>query len=167
MSLPADFHSERFADHSLERRGLPVGRPQLQFGVAEGQQLQQHVVAAIVELNPGDRLRMAAIEVLGQAQHRGERAHDSTLPAPQSAEILVPNLRHATPMILRNEGNGFDLVRLEAPQVVVPDEIVRVFVMPLVADVHADVVEQRRVLEPFALAIRQSVDAARVVEQRR
>jgi hypothetical protein len=38
--------------------------------------------------------------------------------------------------------------------------------MSLVADVHADVVEQRRVLEPLALAIRQTVHAARVIEQR-
>src|SRR3984893_8285290 len=121
MSLPADLHSERLADHALERRGLPVGRPQLQFGVAGGQELQQHVVAAIVELDPGDRLRMTAIEVLGQAQYRRERAYDPTLPAAQSPEILVPNLRHATSMILRNEGNGFDLVRFEAPPVVVPD----------------------------------------------
>jgi hypothetical protein len=167
MSLPADLHPEGLADHPLERSGLAVGRPELQLRVARGPELQQHVFAAVVKFDPGDGLRMAAIEILGQAQHRGERAHGAAPPAAQVAEALVPPARHATPMIPRNEGDCFDLVRLEPPQIVVPDEIVRMFMMPLVADVHADVVEQRRVLEPFAFAIRQSVDAARVVEQRR
>ena len=36
----------------------------------------------------------------------------------------------------------------------------------LVADVDADVVQERRILEPLALAIGQAVDAARLVEQR-
>ncbi len=34
----------------------------------------------------------------------------------------------------------------------------------LVADVHADVVQQRAVLEPLAFAVAQPVDAARLVE---
>ena len=37
--------------------------------------------------------------------------------------------------------------------------------VPLVADVHADVVEQRPVLEPLALAVGQPVGRARVVEE--
>jgi hypothetical protein len=78
MSLPADFHSEGFADHALERRGLTIGRPELQLRVAGGQELEQRVFAAVVKLDPGNGLRMAAIEVLGQAQYRGEGAHDAT-----------------------------------------------------------------------------------------
>jgi len=42
--------------------------------------LEQRVFAAVVKLDPGDGLRMAAVEVLGQAQDRGERAHDATPP---------------------------------------------------------------------------------------
>ena len=78
MGLPADFHSEGFADHALERRRLAVHRPELQLRVAGGPELEQRVFAAVVELDPGNGLRMAAIEVLGQAQYRGERAHDAT-----------------------------------------------------------------------------------------
>jgi hypothetical protein len=78
MSLPGDLHPERFADHALERRGLAVGRPQLQLRVAGGPELEQRVFAAVVKLDPGDGLRMAAIEVLGQAQDRGECAHRAT-----------------------------------------------------------------------------------------
>src|SRR3984893_3172097 len=46
MSLPADFHSEGFADHALERRGLAVGRPQLQLRVAGGPHLEQRIFSA-------------------------------------------------------------------------------------------------------------------------
>ena len=166
MGLLADLHPEALADHPLERRGLAVRRPQLQLRVAGGPELEQRVVAPVVKLDPGDGLRMAAIEVLGQAQYRGECAHDATLLPPQCAEGLVPAARHTTAMVLRNEGNRFDLVRLEPPQDAVPDEIERMLMMSLVADVHADVVEQRRVLEPLTLAIRQPVHAARVIEER-
>src|SRR6202049_3630601 len=72
MSLPADLHSERFADHALARRGLAVGRPQLQLRVAGGPEVEQRIFAAVVKLDPGDGLRVAAIEVLGQAQYRGK-----------------------------------------------------------------------------------------------
>jgi hypothetical protein len=125
MSLPADLHPQGLADRAHERRSLPVGCPQLQLGVAGGSDLEQHVFAAVVKLDPGDRLRMAAIEVLGQAQDRGECAHDTTALPRQSAEGLVPPARHTTAMVLRHERYRFDLVRLESPQVAVPDEIVR------------------------------------------
>jgi len=81
MSLPADFHSEGFADHALERRGLAVGRPQLELRIPGGPELEQRVFAAVVKLDPRDGLGMAAIEVLGQAYNRGERAHDASPPA--------------------------------------------------------------------------------------
>ena len=68
-------------------------------------------------------------------------------------------------MIARNQRDGFDLVGLEAAKVSVFRQIVRVLVMTLVADVDADVVQDGGVLEPLALAIRESVDRARVIEK--
>src|SRR5580700_7129733 len=100
MGLPADLHPEGLPDHAHERRRLAVGGPQLQLCVAGGSDLEQHVFASIVKLDPGDGLRMAAIEVLGQAQYRRECAHDATpLPA-QRPEGLVPAARHTTAMVL-------------------------------------------------------------------
>ena len=58
----------------LERGGVAAGGPQLELGVACRPQLQQGVVAAIVQLDAGDRLRVAAIEAFGEPQNRGERA---------------------------------------------------------------------------------------------
>src|SRR6185295_2391381 len=57
----ADFDSERLAGQTLERRGMARRRPQFQFRVAGGPQLQQIVVAAIVQLQASDGLGMAAI----------------------------------------------------------------------------------------------------------
>ena len=53
---------------------------------------------------------------------------------------------------------------IEAAQIAVLDQVIRVPVMTLVADVHADVVQQRAVLEPVALAIAEAVHAARLIE---
>src|SRR6185295_7073546 len=50
ISVAADFESKRLAGHSFKRRGVPGRSPELQFGVACRAQLQQVVVAAIVEL---------------------------------------------------------------------------------------------------------------------
>ena len=70
-------------------------------------------------------------------------------------------------MVAGDQRDGFDLVGLEAAQIAVLDQVVRVLVVPLVADVDADVVQQGRVFEPLALAVGQAVNAARLVEQRR
>ena len=69
-------------------------------------------------------------------------------------------------MIAGDQGDGFDLFGRESAEVTVLDEVVRVPVVPVVADVHADVVQQRCVLEPVALTIRQSVRRSSLVEQR-
>jgi len=69
-------------------------------------------------------------------------------------------------MVPRDERNHFGFLRLEAAQIAVLDQVVRVLVVPLVADVHADVVQDRRVLEPLALAIGEAMDRARLIEER-
>ncbi len=93
----------------MTRRG-----PQLQLGIAGRAQLQQIVVAAVVQLEAGDGLRVAAIEALGEAQDRGQRADGPPQPAPQIAETIVLALRRRLAMIARDERDGFDFVRLEA-----------------------------------------------------
>jgi hypothetical protein len=47
-------------------------------------------------------------------------------------------------MIAGDESDRFDFVRLEAAEVAVLHEIVGVLVVPLIADEHADVVEDGR-----------------------
>src|SRR6185436_2303612 len=54
---------------------------------------------------------------------------------------------------------------LESAKIPILDQIVRMPVMALVADVDADVVEQRAVLEPLALPVGEPVHAARLIEE--
>jgi hypothetical protein len=119
-----------------------------------------------VELDAGDCLRVAAVEAFGQPENRRKRA-DGAAPAPADlAERPVALLRRALAMVARDERDGFDLVGLESAQIAVRDQIVRVLVVPLVADVDADVVQERGVLEPLAFPIGQAMNAASLIEQR-
>jgi hypothetical protein len=70
FQLTADFDSQRLARHALERRRMSRRRPQLQLGVARRPQLQQIVVSAIVQLEAGDGLGVAAIQAFGEPQDR-------------------------------------------------------------------------------------------------
>ena len=144
---------------------MPRGGPQLQLHIARRAQLHQVVVAAIVELQAGDGLCVTAIEALRQAHYRGERANRGPRAPLQLAEALVLSLRRRLAMITGDERDRLDLVWFESAQVAVLDQVVRMLVMALVADGHADVVQDGGVLEPFPLAVGQPVNGARLVEQ--
>ena len=108
---------------------------------------------------------MTAIETLGEPKNRRERAHDAAALPGQLSVAVVIGLGRGAAMIARDEGDCLDLVRLEPAQVGVLDQVMRMLVVALVADVHADVVEDRGVLKPFALAVGEPVYGARLVEQ--
>ena len=69
-------------------------------------------------------------------------------------------------MVSGDERDDFDLLRVEAPQVAVLDQIVRMVVMSGIADVRADVVHHRGELEPLARVIRQSMNSPCLIEER-
>src|SRR5215831_10561421 len=54
LQRPAHFDAQRLAHQALERRRVPRRGPELQLRVARGPQLQQVVVAAVVQLEAGD-----------------------------------------------------------------------------------------------------------------
>jgi len=58
----ADFDTQGFSGHPLERRRVPRRGPQFEFDVACRSQLQQVVVAAVVQLHAHHRLGVAAIQ---------------------------------------------------------------------------------------------------------
>jgi hypothetical protein len=140
--------------------------PQFQLGVARRSQLQEIVVAPIVELESGDRLRVAAVETFRETQQRGERADDAARAARQVAEAVVLPFRRRLTMIPRDERDRFDFLRLEAPEIPILDQIVGVFVVALVADVHPHVVQDRGELQPFPLPIGEPVNGAGLIEER-
>jgi hypothetical protein len=166
IGFSARFDPHGLPDQPLERRGMSRRRPELELGIARRPHLQQPILAAIVELDGGNGLGVAAVQGFRQSQHGGERSHDLPLAARQIAESAVTPFGCRTPMIPGEECHDLDFVRLEPAEVAVANQVIRVLVMVFVADMHTDIVQNRRVLEPFSLAIGETVDSSGLVEER-
>ena len=108
---------------------------------------------------PAESLSVAAVEPLGKPDHRREHAHCPAQGALEIPVTLVRLFRRRLAMIAGDERDDFDLLRIETAQIAVLDQVVRVPVVPLVADVDADVVQHGAEFEPLALAIAESVHA--------
>src|SRR5581483_7006418 len=165
IGVPTDLESERLAKEPFERAGVTAGGPELELGVAGGPDLEQAVLAAVVELHGADGLLVAAVEALREPQNGCKRSNARAALAAKVAEGVVAPLRCGLTVVSRDERDRVDLLRLEAAQIAVANQVLRVFVVALVADVHADVVQDRGVLERLALTIGQPVNRARLIEQ--
>jgi hypothetical protein len=121
IGVSTDLESKRLADEPLEGASVAAGGPELELGVASDADLEQAVLAAIVELHGADGLLMAAIEALGEPQDRGERADARATLAPEAAEALVAPLRRRLAVVAGDEGDGLDLFGVESPQIAVAD----------------------------------------------
>ena len=86
--------------------------------------------------------------------------------ASRGAVVLGCDRSGSPAVIPRDQRHHLDFVRMKPPQVAVLDQVIRMLVMARVADVAADVVHQRCVLEPFALAIRERMNRAGLIEER-
>jgi len=95
--------------------------PQLQFCIAGGAELKQAVVAAIVQLETGHRLRVTSVEAFRQAEHRGQRSNRTATLSLAVAVMVVAALGRRLPMIPRDERDGLDFFRIEATEVAVLD----------------------------------------------
>jgi hypothetical protein len=161
-----DLEPDGAAEHLFERSGMPVSGPELELRVAAGVEARQVLIGRRVQLDARERLGMAAIQALGEPHHRRQRAYGAPGRPAEIAKALVCLLRRRLPVITGDERDHLDLVRIESPQVAMLDEVVRVPMMALVADVHADVVQKSSILEPGPLAIPEAVHASRLVEDR-
>ncbi len=144
---------------------MAVRRPDLELRVAGRAELEQEVLAAVAQLETRDHLRVTAIQALRQAQDCGEEA-DSASDIRWKVGILLMRLFRRPPAVVpRHERHHLDLLRLEPAEITILDQIVRVPVVPRIADVNAEVVHEGGVLEPLALPVRTAVDRARLVEE--
>jgi len=76
--------------------------------------LQQSVFAAVVKLEAGHGLRVAAIEAFREAQHRRQTA-DATPSLPLEVAVpFVAALRRSLSMIARNQRDVFDFLGVES-----------------------------------------------------
>jgi len=132
---------------------VPVCRPELELRVADRPQPGKVVVAARVKIHAGERLCMASVEPFRQPHHGRERAHGLAQRPRQVAVPFVRFLRGCLPVVPRQQRDDFNFLRVETAQIAVLDQVVRMAMMALVADMHPDVVQQRAVLEPLALAL--------------
>ena len=100
---------------------MAVRGPELELGVPAGSQSGKVILASRVQVDGGDRLSVAAIEALRQANHRRQRLDRPTQRAAQIAVALMRLFRRCLPVIPRDERQNLDLLRREASQVAVLD----------------------------------------------
>jgi len=81
MGASAHFKAKRFAEQPLERLRVAPGGPQLQLGIAGRPNLKQLVLAAVVEVDARNGLRVAAVEALREPQDCGQRHDDAAASA--------------------------------------------------------------------------------------
>ena len=72
---------------------MPVSGPQLELGIGRRPQIDKIFVAAIVQFDPGDHLRMAPIQVFGEPENRRQHAYDGTHLRPERGVLIVRFLR--------------------------------------------------------------------------
>src|SRR6266542_555138 len=136
-----DFEANRQIELPLERRHVTMCGPQLQLRVAVRAKPGEVVIAAWKEVNPGERLRVAPIQAFGQPDNRRQHPHGSAQRIAQVPVSLVRFFGDRLAMISRHQRDDLDLSGVEAAQITILDQVVRMPVMPVVADVHADVVQ--------------------------
>ena len=68
-------------------------------------------------------------------------------------------------MVAGDRGNGFDLLGRKAGQVGVGDQVIRVPVVLRASDGISDVMQERRVLQQFALGGRELMERVGLVEE--
>jgi hypothetical protein len=144
-----------------------MGGPQLELGVAVRADLEKIVLPAIMKLELGHELRVAAFQTFRETQQGGQHANHSPIVALQIANPFVGFFGRVAAMVACDERHELDFRRLESAEIAVLDQIVRVLVVSRVADVDANVVHQRGVLQPFPFAVRQAMNGSCLIEQRR
>jgi hypothetical protein len=140
-------------------------RPDLEFGIAGGRQTNPQPAPAPAHRQVPHDLGVTAVEPFGRADHGAENPDRPPVGGREGCELRVRLLREGLAMVAGNERDPLHFVRFEPAQAPVTDEVVRVLVVAFVADVRADVVEQRAVLEPFPLPRPQTVSRTRRIEE--
>lgn len=148
----------------LQRGDMAVSGPQLQLRIAIGAQPREVIVAARKQVDSAQRLRMTSVESFSQSNDCGQHANRLSKRAVQIAVALVRLLWGRLAMIAGHQRNHLDLPWIEPAQISILDQVIRMSVMPIVADVDTDVVEQRGILEPFTLLIAKPMHATCLIE---
>ena len=133
--------------------------------MAAGVGHDQEAVLAAANDERTHQLVVAAVEAFGHTQHGRKPLHRA---APALAErrvnVVAPLARPRSTMVLGDGCDDGDLLGGESAQSAVPDDVGRMLRMTVLGDRRADVVEQGRVVQPFALAVAESVPRLQLLE---
>src|SRR5688500_12251581 len=132
------FKSDASIEGRLERGGMSSRCPDLQFRVTRRRQLYHESAGAQSHSQPLDDLGVAAIESFGQPNKSCQHPDNVARLVRKSRELVMRLPRHRLAVIPRDERDRLDLIRCESPQATMANQVVGMFVMPLVADVRAD-----------------------------
>jgi hypothetical protein len=111
----AGAHADTLAHERLEWLYLATGGPQLQLRLRRRPKFDEIFLAAIVQLDTGHDLRVAAIERLRKAKNRRQRPHRLARFRSQRGERLVRSFRRRFAVVARTERDHVDFFRLEPP----------------------------------------------------
>jgi hypothetical protein len=89
----AGAQAHRLAQHVLEGFDLTVSGPQLELGIGRRPKIDEIFVAAIVQFDSGDNLRVAPIQVFGEPENRRQHAYDGAHFRPERGVLFVRFLR--------------------------------------------------------------------------
>ena len=92
-----------------------MGGPQFELRIAVGAQPGEIVVAAGEQIDPGERLSVAAIETLGQPHNRGEHSNRRAQTACEVAVSLVRFFRRRLAMVSSDQRDDLNFLGIEAP----------------------------------------------------
>src|SRR5260370_11035805 len=155
--LEALAQAEAGAEDLLEVAAVLAGGFELELDLVGRDDLDADAVVADGAVDLLDARGVGAVEGVGDAQQDGEAADGLLLPGLERREGRVLALRQRAAVVAGEVGDDLDLGRIEAGEAGVGDQVVGVLVVVAVVDRVADVVQQRGVLEPLALAAAKAV----------
>lgn len=143
---------------------MPVRRPEFELDIGGRVQPERQSTRFEARLELRDRLGVAPVEAFGKAKNASQHADGVATVLRQPAEFGVRLLGHGLSMVAGDKRDDRDLFRIEAPQASVRDQVVRMAVVPLVADVMTNVMQDGGILEPLAFGRPELMPGGRRIE---
>lgn len=146
--------------------GATTPGPQLELRVPARVRDEHERIEPAAHAHVAYELVVAPVQPFGHAQQRRQPAHRAARPPRQrGVDLVALPARTRSAMVARDRGDDVDLLGREPAQPAAADDVGGVLGVAVVGDCRAQVVQQRSELQPFALAVAESVPCLELVEQ--